>query len=270
MESINTLLNKTQEQPPHCKYCNTLYKTEKIQLRDGDKILREMLFYKPACTCEAYWEKIEAEKQQAKLKEQEEKARQERELEEKRIKAKIIFENSLMTPFFKEKIFENLEQTPEIKTLREYAKNFKPKESQGIQFIGNIGTGKTTALAALCNELMKQEYTCLFTTLSTLLDKFSAESYSNHGDITPLLNWLTGYDFIVIDDIGREAYTDKRKETAFRIIDTLLNNKVITAFTANPEMIEKLKKIPEWAATIDRLKEMCKLKCILKGESRRT
>ena len=135
--------------------------------------------------------------------------------------------------------------------------------------VGKVGTGKTTLLAAICNELMEKGYSCLFTTFSSLLDKFSRYSYENAGDITPLVNWLVSFDFVVLDDLGRETYTDKRKETAFRIIDALLNYKVVTAFTANPEMLTKLKVIPEWNATLDRLKEVCKYHFEFKGDSLR-
>ncbi len=75
--------------------------------------------------------------------------------------------------------------------------------------------------------------------------------------------------FVVLDDIGRESYTGKRNEIAFRIIDTLLNYKVCTCITANPEMIQKLQKMPEWAAILDRLKDICKLHLQFTGESMR-
>lgn len=181
-----------------------------------------------------------------------------------------LFENSMMTPFFKEKTFDKLNSSKEhFSRCYQYAQKFHPLTATGIQMIGGVGTGKTTLLAAICNELIKQGFSCLFTTLSSLLDKFSKYSYDNAGDISPLLNWLTEFDFIVLDDIGRETYTEKRKETAFRIVDTLLNYKKITAFTANPEMINKLKNIPEWAATLDRLKDTCGILLQFEGSSMR-
>lgn len=189
----------------------------------------------------------------------------------KKERLKKLFENSLMTEFFKQKVFTNLEKTEHFTVCKKYADSFDPKTSDGIQMIGNVGTGKTTLLAAICNELMERNFSCLFTTLSALLDKFSKYSYENAGDIAPLLNWLNEFDFVVLDDIGRENYTDKRKEIAFRIIDSLLNNKTVTAFTANPEMLDRLKSIYEWNAALDRLKDMCAIKlqftgCSLRGQ----
>lgn len=236
-----------------CQYCGKPYKHIKSTFTVcGEN--KEMHNDEPNCNC------LEDIKQ--------------KKLTERRKKLKIektekIFNNSMMTPFFREKTFDELEQTAEILRCKEYADNFIPNESNGIQMIGNPGTGKTTALAAICNELISQGYNCLFTPLSTLLDKFSSHSYSNSGDITGLLEWLKDFDFVVLDDIGRETYTDKRKENAFRIIDTLMNYKVVTAFTANPEMIIKLKSIQELSAALDRLKDMCTIKIEFHGESRR-
>ena len=56
---------------------------------------------------------------------------------------------------------------------------------------------------------------------------------------------------MVLDDIGRETYTDKQKENVFRIIDTLMNYKIVTAFAANLEMIIKFKAIPELNAAFN-------------------
>ena len=101
------------------------------------------------------------------------------------------------------------------------------------------------------------------------MEKFTKYSYDNNGDIFPLLMWLVKFDFIVLDDLGRENYTDRRKEIAYRIIDTILNYEVPAAFTANPEMITRLKKIDDWGAMLDRLKDICAMQIVFKGESQR-
>ena len=244
---------KESEKMQTCQYCGKPYVWFTRDLFSGEnkKTLKVQV---PNCKC------IE-------LKEKEEE--RQRILRHKSERLAKLFDNSMMTPFFKEKKFSNLSPTIELQKCKRYAETFDLKSSLGIQMIGNVGTGKTTLLASICNELMEKGYSCLFTTLSSLLDKFSNYSYENAGDITPLLNWLVSFDFVVLDDIGRETYTDKRKETAFRIIDALLNHKVIMAFTANPEMIEKLRKIPEWTATLDRLKETCKISFRFEGASLR-
>lgn len=255
MELIGGILNNMTQDAKiqYCPYCGKEYKLHKFTVFKTKTMKR----YCPDCNCQEL---------------EEQKAEQQQREERKQEQLKKRFDNSMMTIFFQEKRFSTLDSSiePEIfRQCQEYAKSFKPKTSVGVQMIGSIGTGKTTLLSAICNELMERGYNCLFTTLSNLLDKFSKYSYDNNGDISSLLNWLCEFDFVVLDDIGRETYTDKRKEIVFRIIDELINHKVVTAFTANPEMISKLKTIPELNAALDRLRGACKLKFTFKGDSLR-
>ena len=257
MDTIGNILKdndtKPEEKLPVCKFCGKPYIWYKKELFSGEN---KRLLKVPVANCKCYELNEKEKERQAFLRCKSEKLAK-------------LFDNSMITPLFKEKNFKNLSPTIELLKCQEYAKLFNPKNSLGIQMVGKVGTGKTTLLAAICNELMEKGYSCLFTTFSSLLDKFSRYSYENAGDITPLINWLVSFDFVVLDDLGRETYTDKRKETAFRIIDALLNYKVVTAFTANPEMLTKLKVIPEWNATLDRLKEVCKYHFEFKGDSLR-
>ena len=249
-KAINTIAKRSNDEELRvCPHCGTKYawfnkSTNSINIH----------VQVPACDCQ---ERIEKEKEAAKI------------AEAKKEKLAKIFENSMMTPLFQEKVFSSLKETEHFDLCKKYAAEFNPKTAEGILMIGNVGTGKTTLLAAICNELMNKGFNCLFTTLSALLDKFSKYSYDNAGDITPLLQWLVSFDFVVLDDIGRETYNDKRKEVAFRIIDSLLNYKTTTALTANPEMIKKLQALPEWKATLDRLKDTCGIHLQFTGKSMR-
>lgn len=253
IKTIGEIMNadKADVKMQVCKTCGKPYIWFIKKLEKMNKTIKLQV---PACNC------YELAQQQ--------KAR-DYALFKKNEKLQELFDNSMITPFFKEKTFDNLSQTIETEKCKHYAEIFEPKKSLGIQMIGNVGTGKTTLLAGICNRLIERGYSCLFTTLASLMDKFSNYSYENSGNITPLLNWLASFDFVVLDDIGREAYTDKRKEVAFRIIDTLLNYKVVMAFTANPDMLTKLTKISEWRATLDRLKDTCEFKLEFRGPSLR-
>lgn len=259
---IQEAVNKLQEpeEMKKCKYCGKSYVWFEQPVFKGEKKLRIQV---PSCNC---------------IEEKEKEAEAARIEKYKKEKLEKLFKNSMMTPLFQEKTFEYLllpenlaiyKNEADILKCKQYAEAFHPKASSGIQMVGKVGTAKTTLLAAICNYLLQKGYKCLFTTLSDLLDKFSKFSYENSGDVTPLLNWLVEFDFIVLDDIGRETYTDKRKETSFRIIDTLLNHKKCVSYTANPEMLTKLKNIPEWNATLDRLRDMCRNKFTFSGQSLR-
>lgn len=254
MDTIKDILENKEIKLQVCKFCGKEYRLYEQVLFKGTPNERITRLQVPNCNCideNAKREELAAA----------EAAKKER--------LKKLFDNSLMTPFFKRKTFTNLTKTKELETLEKYVAEFKPHKSPGIYMVGNVGTGKTTALAAVSNALIEKGYKVLFTTLSALLDRFTKHSFENSGDIMPLLKWLTEFDLVVIDDIGRENYTEKRKEVAFRIIDQLLNWEVVTAITANPEMIAKLKEMPEWGATLDRLKDVCGLTFKMAGNSLR-
>ena len=187
--------------------------------------------------------------------------------EKKRILEKK-FKNSMMTPLFREKCFDMVDNNEMKRKCIEYVKVFKPHNSTGLSLIGNVGTGKTTLLAWICNELMQKGYNCLFTQLTDLLDKFStARRSSDERAEEKLLNWLLEFDFVVLDDIGREKYTETRLEVVFKIVDKLISHKIPIGISANPEMIKKLKNIPDFAAILDRLNETCQLKLEFEGKS---
>lgn len=231
-----------------CETCGKEYAKKTLEIFGIKKIIQF-----PQCTC---------------LEELRKKEEEEKEKEEKRSILERKFQNSLITPFFREKTFKNVNFSKEKAICQKYANEFEPQKSKGISLIGSVGTGKTTLLACICNELIINGYNCLFTQLSDLLDKFIiARRSKNELAESNLMYWLLQFDFVVLDDIGREKYTETRLEIAFKIIDKLLNHKIPVAFTANPEMIEKLKGIPDYNAILDRLNEMCEIKLTFKGES---
>lgn len=211
----------------------------------------------PDCDCE-----FEAEENK---KAEQDKVRKNEILERK-------FQNSLMTPYFRNFTFDNpnLDSTNQKKICEKYVEEFNPKTSGGICLLGNVGTGKTVLLACTCNALIKKGYNCLFTTMSALLDKF-IESCSFDSEISTgnLYRWIREFDFVVLDDLGREKYTEKRLEIAFRIIDELINYEKIIAFSANYETITKLYSIKEFDAIRDRLAMICKLQLDFEGKSYR-
>ena len=239
-----------------CSICGKEYK----QIMVGKEPFR-IKCYEAQCTCE---------------KEAAVKADKEREERERReISAALLakrFDNSMMSKRLMKMDFEILnpeQNVKEIEFCKKYVRAFNIETSEGIQLLGNTGTGKSSLMACICNNLIKRGYNCLFTTLSALLSDFVQYSGEHFGSISNKLNWLIKYDFIVLDDIGRENITDKRKEILFQIIDTLYNEEKIIAFTANPEMLLKLKQDKELAAILDRIKSLCPHVLKFSGESLR-
>ncbi len=252
-----------------CSICGKEYKVQEIVI--GGRKMRDLEI--PQCECE-YKRFEENEKRKA----------EEKRLEKIREKADGLKKDlncPLMTPLFVDKTFSFYFNNP-IKPAwsDEYNKNFRrcvdyarefEKGDSGLMMIGNVGTGKTTLQACIIHELERKGKICLLVQFSTLLDlMIQACSFDAKTSIFQLYNILAQFDYVVLDDLGREKYTEKRLEIAFRIIDCLMNNKVTVSITANQECLESLLKIPEYNAIIDRLRLMCPEKMIFTGDSFRS
>ena len=261
--SISEILEgKSDIKLDKCKFCGKPYTIHEYEIFKGTPKARKMRMQVPTCNCIEENERRQKEAEYNKYKKQ---------------RLTKLFENSLITPYFQKKTFDNLKtkaeeygNITELRQLYKYAKDFKKgQKGNGIFLTGKPGTGKTSMLEAVCNDLLGRGFNVLFITFSALMEKFTKYSYDNNGDIFPLLMWLVKFDFIVLDDIGRENYAGRRKEIAYRIIDTILNYEVPAGFTANPEMVTRLKKIEDWGAMLDRLKDICSMQIIFKGDSLR-
>lgn len=247
-----------QENIRKCKICGRPYEQKTIGLNDFVRHL-----WVAQCECE----------EQARIAEEKRKEEQKR-YEEAKKKANVLKDAlncPLITPLFKTKTFDNLsDRNKNVEFCQKYAQEFNKKTSTGIFMIGNVGTGKTTLQACICNELEKRGVICMLTTFSALLDYFIEScDITNNVKTSNLFKTLTCFDYIVLDDVGREKYTDKRLEFAFRIIDTLMNYNVVVSITGNYETVQKLKTIDEYKAILDRLSDMCGHAMYFDGESYR-
>ena len=243
------------EELKKCCYCGKEYQIQEIKVLG---IVRKMQF--ASCNCQEL---------------QEEKEKRLRFEQERREKAKAktdaiknVLNCPLMTPLFQDKSFEKLEELEKNVQVSEeylkhkekcfqYAQEFQ-KGFSGLFMIGGVGTGKTTLQACIIKELEKRGKICLLINFSTLLDLFTqACNFESGTSVLELYRNIALFDYIVLDDIGREKYTEKRLEFAFRVIDTLMNHNVTVSVTTNPECFKKLTSIPEYKAIVDRLRDMC-------------
>lgn len=252
MDDITAIIkSKPQEAEVQvCQYCRKAFIKRDFPVTNLNIFFTH---YVPACDCIA-------------KNEEKEKLKEVQALKAKSLKRK--FENSMISPFFQEKRFENLTDAEHVAFCKDYACGFKPREINGILMIGDVGTGKSTLQACICNVLIECGFNCLFTTLAGLLERFTeAMDFENKETVSGLLKWLCRYDYVVLDDIGREKYTDSKLSLAFRIIDELMNNKTTVSVTANPENIYKLSEIKDFKAILDRLYHLCPNKLEFHGES---
>lgn len=247
-----------------CSICGAEYKTKEFII--GGRKVGEMEI--PACNCE--FQKYEKEQKQRELEKKIQQIKDKTDILKKELNC------PLMSPLFQIKTFEhiveinktiNSEYEKNLNRCIEYAKEFN-KDSKGLFMIGNVGTGKTTLQACIIHELEKRGKICLLINFSTLLDLcIQSCSFDAKQSIFQILNTLSKFDYVVLDDIGREKYTDKRLEFAFRVVDSLMNYNVTVSLTANPECFQKLGKIEEYKAIIDRLRFMCPEQMVFNNES---
>lgn len=249
-----------------CSICGKPYKKKEFKM--GERIFGLEL---PACNCEA----IKFEEEQKRKVEEQRRSK----IQDKIKELKKKLNCPLMSPLFEEKSFDRVEKLQDVigwssdykanfQKCIEYAKNFDRYSSGGLFMVGKTGAGKTTLQACIIKELERKGKFCLLIQFSTLLDlMIESINFNVETSIFQYYNTLAQFDYVVLDDIGREKYTEKRLEIAFRIIDNLMNNKVVVSLTGNPECIKKLSSIAEYKAIVDRLKDLCPNEMIFKNES---
>ena len=99
-----------------------------------------------------------------------------------------------------------------------YADHFADykKEGKGLILYGDVGTGKSFMAACICNALIDEGYSCLFTSFAKLQKRIRNED-------NEYLDRLNRVSLLVIDDLGAERDTDYMQEIVHDIIDGRCN-----------------------------------------------
>lgn len=154
-----------------------------------------------------------------------------------------------------------------IDLAKEYISTFKPFKSRGLLFIGSTGNGKTTLASCIGKELVLKGYKVLMMSFNDYLGALQrAEFAKDCRDREWLLNEWSKFDLLIIDDFGREKYTETRLVNTFTFFDKLVNECISFIITANPESISRIKDLPEFDAIFDRIAGNC-IKLIFKASS---
>lgn len=103
-------------------------------------------------------------------------------------------------------------------------------QGAGLLLYGAVGGGKTFHAAAIANAAIDRGKTALFTSLSTLGARMSA-NYGN--DRLRTLSEICGYDVVVLDDLGIERSTDTMNENVYQIVNALYSSRSLVIFTTN-------------------------------------
>jgi len=148
-----------------------------------------------------------------------------------------------------------------IETAKEYVKNFKPRKRQGLYFVGKVGNAKTTLAVCIGKELILKGYKVKFIVFSQAIRLLqSTYGTKNPLDFMEQVKELSKYDLLIFDDFGREAYKDRTLTDVADFINYLYTNFNNIIITSNPEMVEKIKQIPDFEAMLDRFFQMTKRK----------
>ena len=220
-----------------CPYCNKEYVPKTFQW------IGTMFF--PACDCK---EKLR----------QKEEARQARVEAIKNLRYRLKDANfpfDTLGKRLKTRTCENID------TAKEYIKNFKPKTRQGLYFVGKVGNGKTTLAVCIGKELILKGYKVKFMVFSQAI-RVLQSTYGTKNSLSFMeqADQFAKYDLLIFDDFGREAYKDRTLTDVADFVNHLYTNLNNIIITSNPEMVEKIKLIPDFQAMFDRFFQMTKRK----------
>lgn len=195
----------------------------------------------PSCDCQEKRRKIEEEK---------------RLQMEKYFILKVRFNNANFPYDTRSKLLKNLD-CEHIEVAKEYLKHFQPKKRQGLYFVGGVGNGKTTLAVCIGKELIIKGYNVKFMVFSQAIRLLQ----STYGNKNPLefmeqVKEFGKYDLLIFDDFGREAYKDRTLTDVADFINYIYSEQINVIITSNPEMVEKIKKIPDFNAMLDRFFQM--------------
>lgn len=135
----------------------------------------------------------------------------------------------------------------------------------GILFYGSVRTGKSFLASCVGNALLEREVSVAATNFPRLLNLLQG-TYEKQ----QLLDRLSLYKLLVLDDLGVERDSPYALEQIFNIVDARANSKMPVIVTTNLTM-EELENPSnmQYARIYERVLEMCPIHLKMAGESRR-
>lgn len=143
-----------------------------------------------------------------------------------------------------------------IKLLDSYCDNYlKGNKQKGMYLYGNFGSGKTYLIAALFNELAKNDVPCAMVYFPEFL-RVLKSSFSNvESDYETTFSYIKNVPLLLLDDIGAENITSwGRDEVLGTILQYRMDNNLTTFFTSNLSMEELEDHLCDTGKKIDKIK----------------
>lgn len=140
------------------------------------------------------------------------------------------------------------------------------KKNMGILLYGPIGSGKSFLARMIAHGAYEQMIYSALTTVPTLIGALQGAR-----DKHSILSQLNLFDILVLDDLGAERDSQFAAEMVYSIIDARYRAQKPIILTTNVPL-DELKNPPTMTAgrIYDRIMEMCPIRLLVDGESRRT
>ena len=118
--------------------------------------------------------------------------------------------------------------TRQFETCRRYAKYWdKARENNfGLLLWGDVGTGKSYLAACIANALIEKE-------LSVRMLNFGQILNAGFEEKARILEEISSYDLLILDDFGMERNTEYGQEIVFQVIDNRYQSKKPMIITTN-------------------------------------
>ena len=229
---------------PRCQHCGKLTPFRGFYVGDDFFWLRDLI---DPCDCEAA-QRAREEAKKAAEEEEERKKRQER-----RERVQDLQKNSGLAARELGRTFDNFVETVDnskaLKTARRYVERIvdgtiKDIDKKSLFLYGSYGTGKTYLAAAVANAAMQGEKPVVYTRFGELCRDvkraYDKSAKEGEGDI---LRKYKKCRLLVLDDLGKESFTDWSLSLLFELIDSRYRDMLPTVITSNYSVNDTVQKM---------------------------
>lgn len=115
---------------------------------------------------------------------------------------------------------------------QEYVLDWFRNEKPFLFIMGSPGVGKTYLSAAVLNYLDERQENIFYTTHRRLIDKIHRSIENGKPQMDPI-DRISGYKYLIFDDLGSATCTEWQQEMILELIDRRYSNNLKTLITTN-------------------------------------